>query len=325
MRIPLTLLLALIAWTLNAQPGSSCSSAIAIAPGTHTAPFDNAWYTYTAPATGQFTLSTCGLSSCDTKLWAYTYCTGLVTNEQGLNALGYNDDACSVQSSVVLNLSAGQQVFIRVGDYQNACATDTVVWSLSANIPPPPPSCAAGEVAVQVNIVPDAYPNEMSWDLRNGNGALLASGTSSGAALCVDTTDCLVFTMHDTYGDGIFAPGGYWLYYDGALIAQGGSFDFTDRVEWNCPPGFGCLSPDTVHQGLHSTIGSETWSILCPTAMGCTPSPRAAPTRATHGSGSTTTAWVSSGTTATSAPSTTTTTREDAVCRPRSMRCCRPG
>lgn len=268
MRTPLFLLVVLFSLIAQAQPGTTCSTAFPVAPGTHTAPFDNAWYVYTAPATGQYTISTCGLSSCDTKLWAYTYCTGLVTNEQGLNALGYNDDACSLQSRLVLNLTGGQEIFIRVGDYQNACAADTVVWSLSANIPPPPPVCGAGEVAVQVNIVPDAYPNEMSWDLRNGNGQVLASGASTGASLCVDTADCLVFTMNDTYGDGIFAPGGYWLYYDGALIAQGGNFDFTDRVEWNCPPGFGCLSPDTVEQGLHSTIGNETWYIFVPDSNG---------------------------------------------------------
>ena len=105
MRALVTLLLSFAALTLHAQAGSSCSNAIPVAPGTHTAPFDNAWYVYTAPATGQFTLSTCGLSDCDTKLWAYTYCTGLVTNEQDLNALGYNDDACALQSTVVLNLN----------------------------------------------------------------------------------------------------------------------------------------------------------------------------------------------------------------------------
>ncbi len=257
-----------IALSVAGQAGSSCANPLPVAPGTHTAPFDNAWYVYTAPATGQFTFSTCGLSSCDTKLWVYDHCAGLVTNEQGLNALAYNDDACNLQSRIVLDLTAGQEVYIRVGDYQNQCAGDTVVWSLSANLPPPPPACGAGEVAVQVNIVPDTYPNEMSWDLRNGNGVVLASGTSSGAALCVDTALCLVFTMYDSYGDGIFAPGGYWLYYDGALIAQGGNFDESDRVEWNCPPGFGCLSPDTVVQGAHSTVDDDTWYVFVPDSNG---------------------------------------------------------
>ncbi len=268
MRLLTTLSCLFAVLTAHAQPGTTCADAIPVAPGTHTAPFDNAWYVYTAPGTGQYTLSTCGLSDCDTKLWAYTYCTGLVTNEQGLNALGYNDDACGLQTNVVLNLTGGQVIYIRVGDYQNACAGDTVVWSLAANVAPPAPACGPGQAPVQLNVVPDAYPNEMSWDLRNGSGTVLASGTSAGAALCVDTGTCLVFSMHDTYGDGIFAPGGFWVYYDGALIGQGGNFDFHDRVEWNCPPGFSCLSPATVGLGQYSTPGDEGWYAFVPDSNG---------------------------------------------------------
>ena len=63
---------------VSAQPGSSCDSAVVVVPGTHVAPADNYWYRFTPATTGVYRATTCGLSSCDTKLWAYDECQGLV-------------------------------------------------------------------------------------------------------------------------------------------------------------------------------------------------------------------------------------------------------
>ena len=66
----------------------------------------------------------------------------------------------------------------------------------------------------------------------------------------MDTSECVVFTIFDSYGDGIFAPGGYWLSYGGVQVASGGqNYDFEDRVELNCPPGFSCANPELVGKG----------------------------------------------------------------------------
>ncbi|MCB0792994.1 MAG: T9SS type A sorting domain-containing protein [Flavobacteriales bacterium] len=270
MRTAHSLLLAMVFGSANlqAQTGASCDQAVPVGTGVHTAPADDYWYLFTVQATGEYTASTCGLSSCDTKLWAYDHCTGLVVNEQGLNALAYNDDACNLQSTITMDLSAGQEIYIRVGDYQNACAGDTVIWELTANLPPPPPLCAANEVPVQVNIVPDNYPNEISWDLTLADGTVIMSGGSSGQSTCVDTSQCIVFTIHDTYGDGIFAPGGYWIYYDGQFVAHGYNYGHEDRVEMHCPPGFSCGTGDPVVEGQHTAPNADYWYTFVPAVNG---------------------------------------------------------
>ena len=77
--------------------------------------------------------------------------------------------------------------------------------------------CEPGETSIEVLIVSDNYPGEISWTLEYED-LVLASGTSVGDTVCFDASiedPCLVFTIYDSYGDGIFSPGGYWIYQDG--------------------------------------------------------------------------------------------------------------
>ena len=79
-------------------------------------------------------------------------------------------------------------------------------------------SCVDGETEVVIEIISDEYPNEISWDISLG-GELIASGDGGvGDTLCVSSAaefPCYLFEIHDSFGDGIFSPGGYWLYLDG--------------------------------------------------------------------------------------------------------------
>ncbi len=72
--------------------------------------------------TGVYHLSTCELVTCDTKIWVYSYCAGLVVDEGGPNALAYNDDACGRTAAHRWTpwLTAGETYYIRIGDYQDA-------------------------------------------------------------------------------------------------------------------------------------------------------------------------------------------------------------
>ncbi|MBL7937856.1 MAG: hypothetical protein JNL43_00735 [Flavobacteriales bacterium] len=110
-------------------------------------------------------------------------------------------------------------------------------------------SCPAGQKRVRIDIISDNYPQETTWTLKNGStGATLASGNQTtnrtGTSLCVPQGTCLVFRMNDTAGDGINHPsygyGGYWLYFDGALIRAGGTYGYFEETTFNCPQGFAC-------------------------------------------------------------------------------------
>jgi hypothetical protein len=101
--------------------------------------------------------------------------------------------------------------------------------------------CSNAQVEVTVTIVPDQYPTETTWELRDGNNILLASGANAvGDTFCVDTIDCLRFTIFDSYGDGIccaFGTGSYTVTYDGTQVAAGGNFTFEETTMFgNCAP-----------------------------------------------------------------------------------------
>ena len=117
-------------------------------------------------------------------------------------------------------------------------------------------SCADGETEVIIEIISDGYPNEISWDISLG-GELIASGDGGvGDTLCVSSAaefPCYLFEIHDSYGDGIFSPGGYWLYLDGEEIASGGDYDYGDVVAFDCAPGTTCN--DAVDLGMPSEEG----------------------------------------------------------------------
>lgn len=253
----------------SAQTGASCETAEVIAPGVHTAPFDDYYYSFTPAATGSYTARTCDLMFCDTKLWAYDHCLNLVVDDGALNSLAYNDDACGLQTIINMNLVVGETYYIRVGDYQNDCADTTVTWELIANhVLPPPVVCDPGQVEMNIVIVPDGYPNEISWDLRNSDGDVLASGTSSGAQLCVPSEDCLLFNIHDSYGDGIFLPGGFWLYIDQELIANDHDYGYGMLVDINCPPGYSCATAEVVGEGSHAAAHADFWYSFTPDTSG---------------------------------------------------------
>ena len=86
--------------------------------------------------------------------------------------------------------------------------------------------CGDGQNAFSVIIQPDAWPYEMSWELTNGDGDLVLEADVNNAndtlfSFCIDTLDwedCMVFTMNDTYGDGLVGDAFYQVWLDGEQL-----------------------------------------------------------------------------------------------------------
>ncbi|MEZ6017828.1 MAG: hypothetical protein R3F49_22175 [Planctomycetota bacterium] len=112
-----------------AQGSDSCASAQPIA-GFGLFPFNNAaatpdnsscsmghdvWFAWTASATGNVTVSTCGQASFDSFLAAFGS-----TSCPPTNSLGCNDDSCGLQSTITFAAVAGTTYLIEVGTYQNS-------------------------------------------------------------------------------------------------------------------------------------------------------------------------------------------------------------
>ena len=99
-------------------------------------------------------------------------------------------------------------------------------------------SCIGDGVAVTISVTTDTWPGETTWTLSDSIGEVVLSGgpyTTNGITdeqlICVGD-GCYTFSIADSFGDGIFDPGGYTLTVDGNLIASGGDFDFGETTEF---------------------------------------------------------------------------------------------
>lgn len=129
--------------------------------------------------------------------------------------------------------------------------------------------CSQDELIIE--IVPDSYPGEISWELTS-MGSVIASGNEIGDTICLDTSSCYVFTIYDSYGDGIccgYGNGYYNLFINSILVQTGGSYTFSESASFNCPPGSSCSDPLLVSEGMHSaSVEPETWYEWSPDSLG---------------------------------------------------------
>jgi len=102
--------------------------------------------------------------------------------------------------------------------------------------------CGPGEQLVQVNIIPDNWGSEITWQVTGAGGLpVYASGgpytdnntTPINVNVCVDTGVLVIFTINDAYGDGICCSqgnGSYTVTSGGSTVASGGSFTSTEST-----------------------------------------------------------------------------------------------
>ena len=147
--------------------------------------------------------------------------------------------------------------------------------------PPPPPECTDPDTTITVEIFTDNYPGETTWNLVEvgygiiaGGGPLSSPGYLYTTTVDACTTSCYVFTILDSFGDGICCSYGYGWYdvtYDGDVVATGGDFGSEESTEFGGGCGGGeepadpCVDPDVVLtiEILTDSWGSETtWELV---------------------------------------------------------------
>ncbi len=115
-------IMAVLVINTHAQ-GTSCSDPITAVVGDNSA--DNSsgsqWFVYTPTADKKITLSTCGLTTEDTKVYVYEDCSS--------SYLYVADDQCSSQTTLSFYGEANQTYYIQ---WANSYTTGSYTWSLSA-------------------------------------------------------------------------------------------------------------------------------------------------------------------------------------------------
>lgn len=248
---------------INCNSASICQDAEEIEPGSYSATETNHWYTFTPDFNAEFNINACG-SGCNSAVWVYSSCAE--ANNDDLNTIAFNSDACENNGSVNVNFFYGMTYYIRIGSPDQSCGP--INWSMEQVGPADPCEDEPGLVEALVHIVPDNYPGEISWDIVDGMGNELASGGAEGQSVCVDQDACIIFNIYDSYGDGIFSPGGYWFYYDGELVGTGNNYGYGTYEEIGCPPGTSCNSPEEIGEGDFTTDSGSYWYLFTPDING---------------------------------------------------------
>lgn len=131
--------------------------------------------------------------------------------------------------------------------------------------------CSSNEKQVLILIVPDNYPQEISWNLKDLAGNTIASGGSVGDTLCVNASTCLTFTIMDSFSDGIccnYGNGAYSVRLDGQIVASGSSYTTSQTTSFNCPPGVTCNNTVAVDTGVYTAPNRNYWYSFTPTVSG---------------------------------------------------------
>ena len=99
-----------------------------------------------------------------------------------------------------------------------ASSTPAPTMATPAPTPIPTQACITDTALFQVKITPDLYPGEITWRLTTCDGTLVESGgpyTTSNDIFfnaCINVFETYVFTIFDSFGDGIcclFGIGSY--------------------------------------------------------------------------------------------------------------------
>jgi hypothetical protein len=111
---------------------------------------------------------------------------------------------------------------------------------------PTPLNCQNGQKKFELEIIHDNHATETSWDVVKAcTGETVLRGNENRVLDCLDEVS-YVFTIYDSYGDGICCnsgSGSYSVYYDEALIKEGGEFEYQESTI------FGSDSSNTISRG----------------------------------------------------------------------------
>ena len=136
--------------------------------------------------------------------------------------------------------------------------------------------CSDGEIQIDILINTDSYPNETSFVLNDNQGTVWASEgsvfqddyTAYPFQYCLPDDRCYIFTLYDSYGDGIFTGGGVEVYYEEDLVLENPSFQYNSTITMNCPPGYDCNNSVEVNLGEYITETSDHWYLFTPDLNG---------------------------------------------------------
>ncbi|RPG60826.1 MAG: hypothetical protein CBD51_000155 [Flavobacteriales bacterium TMED191] len=131
-------------------------------------------------------------------------------------------------------------------------------------------NCNGNEIQIDIIISTDSYPYETSFTLNDNEGVVWASEdeiftidySAYPFQYCLPIDGCYIFTLYDSYGDGIFSGGGVQVYYEENLVLDNPNFQYNSSITMNCPPGYDCNTAIDIDLGSYQTGNNDYWYIF---------------------------------------------------------------
>ncbi len=167
-------------------------------------------------------------------------------------------------ANVDLSSYLGTDVKLRmVGTTGNGWSSDIAIDNLQV-------TAGGGTTNVTLSITLDNYPEETSWEIRDGSTVVASGGTygsqPDGSTVVENValgTGCYDFIIYDSYGDGIccsYGSGSYSLTDGSTTLASGGAFGSSETTNF-------CVG------GATSSFSTMTSSVGAPTSFDIYPNP----------------------------------------------------
>lgn len=147
---------------------------------------------------------------------------------------GSNEGTIEVTVSDINVSSSGETIELSFSDEAGLFSSQNMILNVSQ-------ICTMNELKLEITF--DDYPEETSWEMYDGGGALIASGGSYSGMTSFETKWCLPdgnyqFVIYDAYADGIccnYGNGSYKLSSGATTIFEGGSFGASQAVNFSLP------------------------------------------------------------------------------------------
>jgi gliding motility-associated-like protein len=135
--------------------------------------------------------------------------------------------------------------------------------------------CGSGKELLKIEISPDFFSNEISWKVIENN-IPIRFGNANNDSVCVDTSQCIIFVINDSGGDGIccnYGNGFYEVFLGADKIANGSSFGSFDSTYYNCSfnqdamEDYGVNIPTAFSPNNFGKESNNTFSVLVDEAV----------------------------------------------------------
>ncbi|MBL0024908.1 MAG: T9SS type A sorting domain-containing protein [Saprospiraceae bacterium] len=126
-------------------------------------------------------------------------------------------------------------------------------------------------INIVVEIKTDQYPTEISWNIKNSAGTIVANGGNYTLSYSTNThayclpSGCYTFNITDAYGDGILSPGYFKVMQGSTTVVNNTIYTTSKTINFCLGPGVEPTCSDGIKNGTETGVDCGGSCSPCPT------------------------------------------------------------